>query len=69
MGRYHDFHSVAEAVKLRHQAAAAAPPYQAKSAQKNTASRLIERFETDQVARQIRDIFFDQWSNSKIMCS
>lgn len=30
---------------------------------------MIERFETDNVARQLREVFFEQWSQSKIMCS
>lgn len=62
VGRYHDFHSVAEKVKQRHVGVPKKKPA-------TKTERQLDRFETDNVARKLRDVFFEQWSQSKVMCT
>lgn len=52
VGRYHDFQSVAEVVKKRHEGGGKKRPV-------TKTERQIDRFERDNVARKLRDVFFE----------
>jgi hypothetical protein len=63
VGRYHDFHSVAQTIRDRQEG-----PTKKKQPPSKT-QRQMDRFETDSVARKLREVFFEQWAQSKIMCT
>jgi len=62
VGRYHDFHSVAVKIRERH----SNPKHQRVNSHIH---KELDRFETDNVKRKLRDVFFDQWQRSKEMCT